>query len=262
MNQKLVVLASAVLFAACGPKAETTTTSAAAAPKAAESYAFAAPIAPGQTDTWKAFAAELAGAKKDAHTKANLAAGITNEKVWLQETPMGAFVVVYHEGSDLKGSMQKRAAATDEHSKWFMSQVEKIHGMKMDPSHPMPANELAFNGNVDVAGGTPYALIAPIVKGKEAQWKQVLSDISGPKKAEWEASRKALGIHKEMVWLQKTPMGDVAVVYFDAKDPSVIMAPPKSDFDKWFMTQLTEVHGFKMDGPAPKPNQMMLNAGS
>ena len=42
---------------------------------------------------------------------------------------------------------------------------------------------------------------------------------SGPLREAYEGSRQSLGITEEKVWLQKTPTGEVLVVYWETDDP-------------------------------------------
>ena len=104
---------------------------------------FAAPILPGKTDAWKAACAEIAGAKKDEYIASRKAIGITKETACLQETPHGDYVVVYLEGNDLTGILQKMTEATDSFSTWFKEAVLKdVHGM--DSSSPIPPTNSVF----------------------------------------------------------------------------------------------------------------------
>ena len=58
---------------------------------------FAAQILPGKLDTWKQFNAELQGARHNEFVASRNRVGITREKVFYQQTPMGDFAVVYVE---------------------------------------------------------------------------------------------------------------------------------------------------------------------
>ena len=100
-----------------------------------------------------------------------------------------------------------------------------------------------------------YAFANPIQKGKLDAWKKYAAEMSGPKRAEFEASRKRVGLSKEKVWLQKTPMGDFAVVYWEANDIKKVFeqfATSNDPFDKWFREKvLIEIHGMDLKNPPP-----------
>jgi hypothetical protein len=107
-----------------------------------------------------------------------------------------------------------------------------------------------------------YAFINPVIAGKMDSWKSYIQEMNGPRNHERKESRKKVGLTVERVWLQHTPMGDFAVVYWEAKDISkVFEALMKSDasFDKWFRDKvLVEVHGMDLSKPMPM-NELMLD---
>ena len=107
-----------------------------------------------------------------------------------------------------------------------------------------------------------YAFINPVVAGKLEAWKSYIKDMNGPRNNERKESRKKAGLIVERVWLQHTPMGDFAVVYWEARDISKVFdGLMKSDapFDKWFRDKiLVEVHGMDLSKPPPM-NELMLD---
>ena len=107
-----------------------------------------------------------------------------------------------------------------------------------------------------------YAFVTPIAKGKTAKWKAYVKEMTGPKGKELKASRKKLGMTKEEVWLQKTPMGDFAVVYWEARDIGKVFSgllKSTDPFDKWFRDKvLGEIHGMKASDPMPPMNEQVL----
>ena len=108
-----------------------------------------------------------------------------------------------------------------------------------------------------------YAFIIPVVAGKMDSWKRHIKEMNGPRNKERKESRKKAGLTMERVWLQHTPMGDFAVVYWEAKDISKVFdGLIKSDapFDKWFRDKiLVEVHGMDFSKPLPPMNELMLD---
>jgi L-rhamnose mutarotase len=95
---------------------------------------------------------------------------------------------------------------------------------------------------------THYALTAPIKNGKTASFKTLLHEMQTTRERELKDSRKRMGIEKEEVWLQHTPNGDFAVIYWECKNPDQAMKAMMSSeepFDKWFREKvLVDVHGF------------------
>ncbi len=96
----------------------------------------------------------------------------------------------------------------------------------------------------------------PILPSKTEQWKHFSQEMAGPRHREYEASRKRLGISREVAYLQQTPQGDMAVVYFEVQDiPSVFEGFGRSQepFDVWFREQVKEIHGLDFSEPLPGP---------
>jgi hypothetical protein len=87
--------------------------------------------------------------------------------------------------------------------------------------------------------------------------------MTGSRHAEFKASRDRVGL-KERVWLQHTPQGDLAVVFWEAQDiPKVFQTLMTSThpFDVWFRDKiLTDIHGIAPGGPPPPMNEEILLA--
>ena len=108
-----------------------------------------------------------------------------------------------------------------------------------------------------------YAFINPVVSGKLDVWKSYIKEMTGSRNNERKESRKKAGLTVERVWLQRTPMGDFAVVYWEAKDISKVfdrLIKSDTPFDKWFRDKiLVEVHGMDFSKPLPPMNELMLD---
>ena len=100
--------------------------------------------------------------------------------------------------------------------------------------------------------------VAPIPPGKTAAWKAFRDQLNGPRRKDFEAQQKRLGLTRHAAWLQQTPMGDLVVLYFEGKDPGQLMskiASSKDAFDMWFKQQVKDIHGldFSQLAAAPVP---------
>ena len=105
------------------------------------------------------------------------------------------------------------------------------------------------------------AFAAPIMPGKVDVHRELCESFAGPRKAEYDASRKALGITKELVWHQQTPNGTLAVVVIEADDVATVfqrMATADTPFDKEFAQQVAEIHGMDLNAPPPPPTQIVF----
>jgi hypothetical protein len=103
--------------------------------------------------------------------------------------------------------------------------------------------------------------VAPLLPGTtETDRAAMISCWRGERRAAYEASRKRLGITREAVFIQSTPDGDVAVVYWEADDVEAAlkgMATSDQPFDRWFRDHVREVHGLIVEDGFPPPEQIM-----
>lgn len=100
-----------------------------------------------------------------------------------------------------------------------------------------------------------FAMAFPIPPGKTEQWLKFSSELKGPRRADFVASRKRLNVH-ERTFLQKTPMGDLIVVTLEGDDPAGAFqkfAAGTDDFTKWFVAQASAIHGIDLSKPPPGP---------
>ena len=64
-----------------------------------------------------------------------------------------------------------------------------------------------------------FAFTLPILPGQEEVERRIGEAVSGELREEYEESRKRLGISEEKIWVQRTPIGQALVVYWDTEDP-------------------------------------------
>ena len=96
--------------------------------------AVAFPILPGKTPEWRAWMAELSGARSHEFAESRRAAGV-HERTFLQPTPMGDLVIVTLEGDNPSAAFGRMMSANDEFTKWFIERAQAVHGV--DLSLPM-----------------------------------------------------------------------------------------------------------------------------
>jgi hypothetical protein len=107
------------------------------------------------------------------------------------------------------------------------------------------------------------AFCVPIIPGKEETDRNGFEEALGPRREEYDASRRRAGITREMVWHQQTPDGTVAVVYLEADDPGAAMetlATSDDPFDQRFRELIKEVHGIDLSEGGPPPPELVLEA--
>jgi hypothetical protein len=109
------------------------------------------------------------------------------------------------------------------------------------------------------------AFSAPILSGKTEQWKKFIGVIQGPRSKEFNESRSSLNI-RERTFLQKTPMGDFVIVTLEGDDPAgafAKFAQTETEFAKWFVKKVEDVHGFNLKDitKAPLPELLLDSDG-
>lgn len=98
--------------------------------------AFMVPLLPGKKEAALAFAGALMNERRTELDRAQLT--VTKESWFLQETPMGDFLIVYFQAPDPDRVHQNLAVSEDPFDVWFRAQVLEITGI--DISTPMPGS--------------------------------------------------------------------------------------------------------------------------
>src|SRR5919202_1854981 len=65
------------------------------------------------------------------------------------------------------------------------------------------------------------AFALPVLPGQEETIRRMSEQVSdsGSLRGAYEESRRSLGITEEKVWLQRTPIGEAVIVYWETDDP-------------------------------------------
>lgn len=104
--------------------------------------------------------------------------------------------------------------------------------------------------------------VAPILPGKTEADRVAIGSCAegGERHAEYARSRARAGITLERVWLQPTPMGDVAVIYIEADDVEAAfktLGTSDEPFDRWFRECVRDVHGIALEDGFPPPEPLL-----
>ncbi len=95
------------------------------------------------------------------------------------------------------------------------------------------------------------AVAFPIAPGKSDEWRAWMDEITGPRRAEFVASRRNAGV-RERTFLQQTPMGDLVIVTLEGDDPLRSfgqMMSADDAFTSWFLERVQSVHGVDLTEP-------------
>lgn len=100
------------------------------------------------------------------------------------------------------------------------------------------------------------AFSIPILPGQTTAFRSAHQRFAIERSTDFSASRRRLGVRRELGFLQKTPGGDVAVVVFDVEDVErffVGSATSQESIDTDFRAYLLDTFGLDLTQPAPLP---------
>ena len=110
-----------------------------------------------------------------------------------------------------------------------------------------------------------FAMALPILPGRTEQWTTFITELNGPRRAEFVASRQGLGV-RERTFLQHTPMGDFVVVTLEGDDPVGAFArfsQGTDAFTEWFKQQALAAHGVDLSAPPAGPlPELVIDSGA
>jgi hypothetical protein len=99
------------------------------------------------------------------------------------------------------------------------------------------------------------AVAIPIKPGKLEAWKSWCGELTGPRRAEFGDMNQRFGLTTHAAWHQTNPDGtDLAVVVTDGPGASAVLANLASsdhEFDRWFRSQVEDIHPIDLSAPPP-----------
>ena len=116
------------------------------------------------------------------------------------------------------------------------------HGASM--GHGAPAEVQAQRADERVLSEAGIAI--PIREGQTEAWRSAIIDLTGPRYDEYDASRKRWGVTSQTTFLQRTPMGDFAVIHLTGPDVHKIfhqMSESKDPWDVSWRGMTLDLHG-------------------
>ncbi len=105
--------------------------------------------------------------------------------------------------------------------------------------------------------------VVPIKAESVERNRAFAAELSGPRNAEFAASRAKPGITREQVWMQQTPRGTMPVVYLEADDIRAALGGLSTSGDPflhWWRGQILEIHGVDLSKPpSSPPNKQIID---
>ncbi|MCF2125325.1 ester cyclase [Strepomyces sp. STD 3.1] len=101
-------------------------------------------------------------------------------------------------------------------------------------------------GRRSVQGARSVTRTVPLRTAKYAAWHRLTAELQGPRRREYEASRRRLSITNEVLRIDPRPHGDHVIVHFETPDPERTRkrwAESTHPFDLWLREQIHDIHG-------------------
>jgi hypothetical protein len=217
---------------------------------------FPTPVLPGKqaSSVSRIFEGRMAEYEESRRQK-----GITVERVYEMETPMGTLVTAYIESDrgfeDVMGALATSDLLIDRD---FRAALTEIHGMDMSKPPEGATPEIIGDWRdpeiTERRRGTAFTV--PVMPGRSDAARAFAREAFGSRVGEHAASRRALGINQETVALSATPMGDMISVYLEGTDPddgNRRFSASQSAYDLWFKEQLSGIFPPQVDFSQPMP---------
>ena len=96
------------------------------------------------------------------------------------------------------------------------------------------------------------SMALPVLPGKSGDLRKFCGEVTGARRAEFEASEKRIGLTREGWYFQPTPMGDLAIIWVEGNDPIaslVSFVGSQEPFDRWFKEEVKGITGVDLNEP-------------
>ena len=108
------------------------------------------------------------------------------------------------------------------------------------------------------------AFAFPLRAGKTEEWRAWVGEILGPRRSEYEAFSRQLGLKTQRVYLQHTPHGDQAIIYLEGEDlerPFQHLRTAQDPFTVWMRQRIQDLHGVDLTQTDPGALSQFVFAG-
>jgi hypothetical protein len=215
------------------------------------------PVLPGKTDADARRIADRFVERPQEYVQSRRRLGVSLERAYLQQTPMGSFVVAYVESETGFDAVNAATVTSDlPIDRFFVETVKDVHGFDMTQPPPGPAPE-TIGAWVDPAVTTRrrgMAFTAPLLPGTSEAGRAFIADAFS--REDMTQTRRAWRQNVEVVTITSTPVGDIAAVYLEGDDPfagNMAFAASGNPFDVWFRAELAKLFPPFIDFSQPVP---------
>lgn len=105
-------------------------------------------------------------------------------------------------------------------------------------------------------------LALPILPGKTPAARGFLADLEGPRREDYHRADRAIGVTRELWFLQPTPSGDLLLLYMEGLDLARSFEAFIASQDPlfvWFKERLLEITGQDWSKPPSGPGSELLS---
>ena len=130
-----------------------------------------------------------------------------------------------------------------------MSMIKAIIHLEAVMQKQMAASDIQILTDVIAGPVSTITLITPILPGKAEAWRRFVQELMEAHRAEYEESRRRLGISGEQVWIAETLHVAVAIITIDTRQPEQLitqLATSDLPFDRWLREQLLTLQGLDL----------------
>jgi|SRR5262245_47743443 len=95
-------------------------------------------------------------------------------------------------------------------------------------------------------------LVLPILPGKAESAREFQRQLDGPRKNDYDASERRIGITKEVWYVAPATSGEEFVAYMESADFNKALAmfvQSREEFDLWFKERLADATGVDLNDP-------------
>jgi hypothetical protein len=105
----------------------------------------------------------------------------------------------------------------------------------------------------------PYAFAVPILPGKTEAARQLMQQVLGPRRQEYDDLQRRFGSDRERYFVQTSPQGDMMLLYGDGnwRAPENVLDLDRNPFDQWFRDQMLEITGIDVTEFLGEPSEMI-----
>jgi hypothetical protein len=107
-------------------------------------FVFAAPIQPEKTAEFRQYVANLGDGRREEYEASREEAGIRQEAIFLQQTPLGEMVVIVQDADNEADALGALREMRDPANAWYFQRMKDTNGADVVGSD-VPANELLLD---------------------------------------------------------------------------------------------------------------------